>query len=57
MKAVFEQNDLEVSSDLFNMFKGARTKFKSSDKRCKIVTAKLGNDAGLIGAAIQWKYM
>lgn len=28
-----------------------------SDKRCKIVTAKLGNDAGLIGAAIQWKYM
>ncbi len=33
-----EQNDLEVSSDLFNMFKGARTKFKSSDKRCKIVS-------------------
>lgn len=33
-----EQNDLEVSSDLFNMFKGAKTKFKSSDKRCKIVS-------------------
>lgn len=30
---------------------------RDTDKRCKIVTAKLGNDAGLIGAAIQWKYM
>lgn len=32
-----EQNDLEVASDLFNMFKGARSKFKTSDKRCKVV--------------------
>lgn len=32
-----EQNDLETASDLFNMFKGAKTKFKTDDKRCKIV--------------------
>ena len=32
-----EQNDLEAASDLFNMFKGAKTKFKASDKRCKVV--------------------
>lgn len=32
-----EQNDLENASDLFNMFKGAKTKFKTTDKRCKIV--------------------
>lgn len=32
-----EQNDLEAASDLFNMFKGAKTKFKTSDKRCKVV--------------------
>lgn len=32
-----EQNDLETASDLFNMFKGAKTKFKTADKRCKIV--------------------
>lgn len=32
-----EQNDLEVASDLFNMFKGAKSKFKTDDKRCKIV--------------------
>lgn len=32
-----EQNDLETASDLFNMFKGAKRKFKTSDKRCKIV--------------------
>jgi len=32
-----EQNDLEVASDLFNMFKGAKSKFKTEDKRCKIV--------------------
>lgn len=32
-----EQNDLETASDLFNMFKGAKGKFKTSDKRCKIV--------------------
>ena len=31
-----EQNDLEVASDLFNMFKGAKSKFKTSDRRCKI---------------------
>jgi len=35
-----EQNDLEVASDLFNMFKGAKSKFKSEDKRCKIVDIK-----------------
>lgn len=32
-----EQNDLEVASDLFNMFKGAKSTFKTNDKRCKIV--------------------
>lgn len=32
-----EQNDLEAASDLFNMFKGAKTKFKTSDKRCKVM--------------------
>ena len=32
-----DQNDLEVASDLFNMFKGAKAKFKTDDKRCKIV--------------------
>lgn len=32
-----EQNDLETASDLFNMFKGAKAKFKTDDKRCKIV--------------------
>ena len=32
-----DQNDLETASDLFNMFKGAKTKFKTSDKRCKII--------------------
>ena len=32
-----DQNDLETASDLFNMFKGAKTKFKTKDKRCKIV--------------------
>lgn len=32
-----DQNDLETASDLFNMFKGAKAKFKTSDKRCKIV--------------------
>lgn len=31
------QNDLEIASDLFNMFKGAKTKFKTGDKRCKVV--------------------
>lgn len=33
-----EQNDLEVASDLFNMFKGSKSKFRSDDKRCKIVS-------------------
>lgn len=33
-----DQNDLEVASDLFNMFKGAKAKFKTDDKRCKIVS-------------------
>lgn len=32
-----EQNDLTVASDLFNMFKGAKGKFKTDDMRCKIV--------------------
>lgn len=32
-----EQNDLEVASDLFNMFKGAKLKFRIADRRCKIV--------------------
>jgi type I restriction-modification system DNA methylase subunit len=33
-----EQNDLETASDLFNMFKGAKSKFRSDDKRCKVVS-------------------
>ncbi len=33
-----EQNDLEVASDLFNMFKGAKSKFKTDDRRCKIIS-------------------
>ena len=32
-----EQNDLGNASDLFNMFKGSKTKFCTDDKRCKIV--------------------
>ena len=32
-----DQNDLENASDLFNMFKGAKAKFSTEDKRCKIV--------------------
>lgn len=32
------QNDLEAASDLFNMFKGAKTKFHTDDKRCKIAS-------------------
>ena len=32
-----DQNDLESASDLFNMFKGAKTRFKAEDKRCKIM--------------------
>lgn len=32
-----DQNDLETASDLFNMFKGAKARFKTDDKRCKIV--------------------
>ena len=32
-----DQNDLEVASDSFNMFKGSKMKFKTDDKRCKIV--------------------
>lgn len=32
-----DQNDLDVASDLFNMFKGSKAKFKTDDKRCKIV--------------------
>ena len=35
-----DQNDLDVASDLFNMFKGSKAKFKTDDKRCKIVDIK-----------------
>lgn len=31
------QNDLEEASDLFNMFKGSKAKFKTDNKRCKII--------------------
>lgn len=31
-----EQNDLENASDLFNMFKGSKMRFRTDDKRCKI---------------------
>ena len=31
------QNDLATASDLYNMFKGAKAKFKTTDQRCKIV--------------------
>lgn len=33
-----EQNDLEVASDLYNMFKGSKWKFRTDDVRCKIVS-------------------
>lgn len=33
-----DQNDLETASDLFNMFKGSKAKFKTEDKRCKIIS-------------------
>lgn len=39
-----EQNDLETASDLFNMFKGAKTKFKTDDKRCKIISVDVFYD-------------
>ena len=32
-----EQNDLETASDLYNMYKGAKTRFQTDDKRCKVV--------------------
>ena len=32
-----EQNDLDVAATGFNMFKGARTRYATDDKRCKIV--------------------
>ena len=32
-----DQNDLAAATDLFNMFKGAKTKFRTDDLRCKIV--------------------
>ncbi len=32
-----EQNDLEEAVILFNMFKGAKEDFKTSDKRCKMI--------------------
>jgi len=32
-----EQNDLSEAAGLFNMFKGARGYFQTTDKRCKIV--------------------
>ena len=33
-----DQNDLAVASDLFNMFKSAKAKFRTGDLRCKIVS-------------------
>jgi len=33
-----DQNDLASASDLFNMFKGSKAKFKTDDMRCKIVS-------------------
>jgi len=32
-----EQNDLAKAASLFNMFKGAKTFFRTDDKRCKII--------------------
>lgn len=32
-----EQNDLDAATTGFNMFKGARTRYATADKRCKIV--------------------
>lgn len=32
-----EQNDLDVAATCFNMFKGARTRYTTLDRRCKIV--------------------
>jgi len=33
-----EQNDLDVAATGFNMFKGARTRYTTTDRRCKIVS-------------------
>ena len=33
-----EQNDLANAADLFNMFKGVKSRFKTDDTRCKIVS-------------------
>lgn len=33
-----KQNDLDEAASLFNMFKGAKTRFKTADKRCKIIS-------------------
>ena len=43
-----EQNDLEVASDLFNMFKGAKSKFKTSDRRCKIYPLFMMRNTGVL---------
>lgn len=32
-----EQNDLETAANLYNMFKGAKTAFSTTDKRCKLI--------------------
>jgi type I restriction-modification system DNA methylase subunit len=32
-----EQNDMDAASALFNMFKGSKNHFSTSDKRCKLV--------------------
>ncbi len=39
-----EQNDLEEAVILFNMFKGAKEDFKTSDKRCKMINFDILND-------------
>ncbi len=43
-----EQNDLEEAVILFNMFKGAKEEFKTSDKRCKMIDFDIINDNWII---------
>lgn len=51
-----DQDDLENASDLFNMFKGAKAKFKTTDKRCKIVDVNEFVDAAHWCVARWWTH-
>lgn len=50
------QNDLEVASDLFNMFKGSKARFKTEDKRCKIVSIDVFYDGSHWSVEHWWSH-